>query len=250
VPGEDGVGTVGGEFPAATGVPGLQDDRVQLRAARQREVPGDVEVVALVPERPWLARRGPGLPQLARRLDELGGADVTVAALQVAAAPEVLPGERVRGGHDVPAGPAAGQVVQGGELPRDFVRLVVRGLDRAEQAELAGDGGEGGQDGHRVRPSDDVQVVDRAALLAQPQPFREEEEVERGGLGGAGQVRERGEGDLAARRRVAPHRVVVDAGEVRAEDHLLLPLAAHALTASYRFAGRGRPRRSRSERSV
>ena len=58
----------------------------------------------------------------------------TVAALQVAAAAEVLPGERVGQGDHVPRGAAAGQLVERGELPRDLVRLVVRRLDHPRPA--------------------------------------------------------------------------------------------------------------------
>ena len=46
-------------------------------------------------------------------------------------------------------------------------------------------------------------------------------------LGGAGEVHERGEVGLAARRRVAPHRGVVDAREVRGEVDLLLGRLSH-----------------------
>ena len=114
------------------------------------------------------------------------------AAVQVAAAAEVLPGERVRRGDHVPRGAAAGQMVERGELPGDLVRLVVRRLDRACQPQVPGHRGDRGEHGHRVRPADHVQVVDLAALLAQPQPLGEEEEVEQARLGGPRQVRERG----------------------------------------------------------
>ncbi len=226
-----------GELPPAVGVACLQDHGVHLRASRRCERAGNVEIQALVLE---TGRAGcqeltlllvggdrvrrPGLPQLTRGLHELGGAHVPVTAVQVAAAAEVLAGERVGRRHHVPPGPAAGQVVKRGELAGDLVRLVVRRLDGPGQAQVVGHRGDRREHGDRVRAADHVQVVDLAALLAQPQPFGEEEEVERAGLGGPRQVRERAELDLAARRGVAPHRVVVDAGEVGPEDHLL----AHA----------------------
>src|ERR1035441_9395424 len=58
-----------------------------------------------------------------------------LALRQEAAAPEVLPGERVPGSDDVPGGPAAGQVAQAGELPRHLIRLGESGVDRAGPGE-------------------------------------------------------------------------------------------------------------------
>jgi hypothetical protein len=112
-------------------------------------------------------------------------------------------------------------VVEGGELAGHLVRLVERGVDGAGQAQPVGDRGQRGQHGEGVGPADDVQIVDLAALLAQAQPFGEEQEVELGVLGDAGEAGERVELDVAARARVAPHRGVVHAGEVRGEVDLL-----------------------------
>ena len=64
-------------------------------------------------------------------------------------------------------------------------------------------------------------VVDEPVLLAQPQPLDEEQEVEPGPFGRLCEVDERVELDVAARPRVAPHRRVVDAREVRREVDLL-----------------------------
>ena len=112
-----------------------------------------------------------------------------------------------------------------GELAGHLVGLVEGGVDGAGQAEVVGDGGERGEDGEGVGPADDVQVVDLAALFAQPQPLGEEQEVELGALGGPREVGEGAEVDVAAGRRVAPHGGVVDAGEVRGEVDLLERLA-------------------------
>src|SRR5690606_6285622 len=83
------------------------------------------------------------------------------------------------------------------------------------------DRGERGEHGERLGAADHVQVVDAALVLAEAQPFREEEEVELAALRGAGQVDEGGEVDLAARPGVGPDRRVVHAGEVRGQVHLL-----------------------------
>ena len=86
---------------------------------------------------------------------------------------------------------------------------------------LLGDRGQRGQHGEGVRPADDVEVVDLAVLLAQPQTLGEEEEVELAALGDLREVDERVELDVAARPRVAPHRGVVHAREVGGEVDLL-----------------------------
>ena len=235
MPAEDGIRAGRRELAALVGVARLEDDRAALRAARHVELARDVEVRVVVRERAR-ARGGQELPgglvghdlgavpraeQLPGGAQERPGPLVTLILGQVTAAAEVLAGERVPGRHHVPRGPAAGQVVEAGELPGHLVRLVERGVDRPGQAEPVGDRGQRGQHGERVRPADHVQVVDLAALLAQPQPLGQEQEVELGPLGGLGQVHERAELDVAAGPRVAPHRRVVDAGEVGGQVDLL-----------------------------
>jgi hypothetical protein len=118
-------------------------------------------------------------------------------------------------------------VVERGELAGQLVRLVERGVDRAAEPEVGGHRGDRVEHGERVRPADHVQVVDLAAVLAEPQALGEEQEVEEAALGGAGEVHERGEVGLAPRLRVAPHRGVVDAREVRGEVDLLLDRLSH-----------------------
>ena len=82
-------------------------------------------------------------------------------------------------------------MVEAGELAGHLVGLVEGGVDGAGQPEPVGDGGQRGEHGEGVGPADDVQVVDLAALLAQPQPLGEEQEVELGALGGLREVRRR-----------------------------------------------------------
>jgi hypothetical protein len=112
-------------------------------------------------------------------------------------------------------------MIKAGELPGHLVGLVEGGVDRPGQAEPAGDRRERGEDGEGVGTPHDVEVVDLTVLLAQPQPFGEEQEVELGPLRGPGQMREGTELDVAAGARVAPDRGVVHAGEVRGEVDLL-----------------------------
>ena len=136
-----------------------------------------------------------------RRLEEALGALVALVLGQEPAAAEVLPGERIPRRHDVPRGTAVGEVVQRGELSGHLVGLVERRVDGAGQPEPVGHGGQRGEHRERVRPADHVEVVDLAALLAQAQALGEEHEVELAAFGGLGEVDERAELDVAARRR-------------------------------------------------
>lgn len=166
----------------------------------------------------------PGVEEFVRRGQELLGPGVALLLREEAAAAEVLAGEGVPGGDHVPGGAAVGEVVEAGELAGHLVGLVEGGVDGAGQTEVFGDGGERGEDGEGVGAADDVQVVDLAALFAQSQSFGEEQEVELGTLGGAREVGEGAELDVAAGLGVAPHGGVVDAGEVRREVDLLAGL--------------------------
>ena len=141
----------------------------------------------------------PGVEELPGGPQELLGPLVALVLREEAAAAEVLAGERVPGGDHVPRGAAGREVVEPGELPGDLVGLVERGVDGAGQSEVLGDRGERGQHRERVGAADDVEVVDLAVLLAQPQPFGQEEEVELGALGGLREVHEGAELDVAAR---------------------------------------------------
>ena len=104
----------------------LEDDRATLRAAGHVEPAGDVEVRVGVPERAGrgVAEEGAGLlvrddlvaaprvEQLGDRGQERAGPVVALVLGQEPAAAEVLAGERIPGGDDVPRRPPAGEVVQ------------------------------------------------------------------------------------------------------------------------------------------
>ena len=141
----------------------------------------------------------PRVEDVEHRVEELLGPLVAEVLGQEATTAEVLAGELVPGRHDVPRRPTPRQVVEGGELAGDLVRLVERRVDRAGETETVGDGGEGGEDRERVGPADDVEVVDPTTVLAQAQALGEEQEVELGPLRRLGEVDERRQLDVAAR---------------------------------------------------
>ena len=242
MPGEDGVRRLGRELAALFGVPGLEDHGPPLGATRHVEVAGDLELVVAVAEGPGCGVRdedaggrvrgdlvsAPRVEQLPGREHELLRPVVAILLRQKAPAAEVLPGERIPGCDHVPGRPPAREVVEGGELPGDLVGLVEGRVDGAGQAQPVGDGGEGGQDREGIRAADHIQVIDLPALLPQPQPLRQEEEVEAGSLGGTRHVRKGAEVHLTPGARIAPHGGVVDAGEMGGEMHL--PGSCHPTT--------------------
>jgi len=89
-------------------------------------------------------------------------------------------------------------LIKARELPCHFVWFVERRVDRAGKAEAVGDRRKRGQHGERVGAPHDVEVVDPAPVLPQPQALGEEKEVEQPPLGGPRQMDERLELDLAA----------------------------------------------------
>jgi hypothetical protein len=231
VRGEDHVGVARGEVAALGRVPGLEDHRVTLRAARQRWQQVDVELGAALANprnragtrpgphlgRVRCGRVGPTVPGRAGDGEELLGTPVPVRVVEVAAAPEVRAGPGIVGGHDVPPGSPAGEQVEAGEPAGEVDRLVEGRVRGADQADPVGDGGQRGELGDRVRPAGHVQVVNAPVHLAQAQAFAEEEGVEKTALRGLRDLPEGGRVDLRATGRVRPDRPVVDALEEHAE---------------------------------
>ena len=162
----------------------------------------------------------PGVEQCVRCLQEALGTLVALVLGDIPAPSKILPREGTPRRHHVPRGAAFGEVVQRRELPDHLIGLVERRVDRARQTEVFRDRSQRGQHGEGVRTADHVEVVDLAALFAQPQPLGEEHEVELAALGGLGEVHERAKVDVAARLGIAQRRRMVYAGEVRSEVNL------------------------------
>jgi hypothetical protein len=88
----------------------------------------------------------PALPELEGYVEEFGGALVAGGVGRLAVEAEVAGGLGSGGGDDVPAGPAAADVVEGGEAAGEVVRGVVGGGGGGDQADvLRGDGQRGEQ---------------------------------------------------------------------------------------------------------
>jgi len=159
----------------------------------------------------------PRVPQLLGERRELPRPLVPVGVVEIAAAPEVRPVEGIRARHGVPSGSPSRQVIEGRELTRQLVGLVEGRVERADQPDVLGDPRECGEDREGVGPTEHVELVDPTLVLAQSQPFGQEDVVEQPAFGGRGEVLEGGEVDLAACRRVGPHGGAVHAGKMGGE---------------------------------
>ncbi|GAA3310975.1 hypothetical protein GCM10020295_79470 [Streptomyces cinereospinus] len=198
--GEDGLGVLGGELLAVLRRTGLHQQRVALRGARYVQGALHREVLPAMVDLPHLVGVGvdaaltveqdgvvlPAVPQLGGDLDELARPLVAQRVLQVLVLPEVAGLVHGAGGDDVPAGPAAADVVQGGELAGGVEGLVEGGGDGGDQAHVLGDRRQGRQQGERFEAAERV-VAD---LAPQGQSVGEEDGVEQAALGGACEVLE------------------------------------------------------------
>lgn len=194
---EQGIGVLGTEVATVVGITGLQQHRVALRPGGQRGDAADAELPPVAFDAADALRIGidvgvdvgdhglrcPAVPEPPRHGDEFLRPVVAVGMGEKSAAAEVFPGERIRGGDHVPGRPPIGQVIQRRELPCHPVRFVERGVDGASKAEVVGDRCERGQHREGVGPADDVEVVNLAAMLTQPQTLGQEEEIEQSSFG-------------------------------------------------------------------
>ena len=129
----------------------------------------------------------PAIPQSLDHLDELGGTGVTRVVVQRRLQPEVLGFELRPGCDHVPAGAALADQIQGGELARQIVGLVVGGGCRRHQADMPGDHGQRRQQRHRFQldhvPAGPRQRATRNIVLTNSGTVGKEHHVELAALG-------------------------------------------------------------------
>ncbi len=168
--GEDRVGDARAQVTAFLGVARLEDDRLALGGALQVERPDHREVLAPVVQRVLaaaveehaaflVAREGVGLVGVPQPLGDLNVFErppVTGLVVVVLVAAVVARRPGVTAGDDVPAGPAAADVVERGQPAGDVERLVVGGGDRTHQADVAGVHGDRGQQRQWLEPAEVV----------------------------------------------------------------------------------------------
>ena len=162
--GEHRLGVTGGELPAVRRRTRLDQQRAALRRARDIERTADPEELALVVDRVNAAVVGvdarrlvadlravlPAVPEPDGHVDELRRPPVALPVSRIVVEPEVLRGVPPGRGHDVPAGPAAADVVQRGEPAGQVVRLVVRGRRGSDEPDPAGHPGQRGEQHGRL----------------------------------------------------------------------------------------------------
>ncbi len=124
---EDGVGALGGEALAILRGAGLEDHRLALGRALDVERPLHLEELALVVERVQLVRIDedaallvgdvgvvlPGVPEPLHHVQVLARQPIAHVVGQVVGAAEVGRAALQPGGHHVPPGAPAGDVIQG-----------------------------------------------------------------------------------------------------------------------------------------
>ena len=149
--GEHHVGDARGQLSRRLRRSGLDDDRIALRRpadaerALHREIfAGVIEDVDLgridIAARRLVARERVAVvaaPQAAHHIDELLAALVTVAMRGMDRLAEIGGVLIAAAGDQIPAGAAAGQMIERGERARDVVGLVVGGRRGRDEAEVA-----------------------------------------------------------------------------------------------------------------
>jgi hypothetical protein len=132
----------------------------------------------------------PAVPQAAADVHELGRPliELIMRKVVLTAKVEVLP--RHAAGDDVPAGAAAADVVDRGELARDLEGKVVAGGGGADEADVLRPGRQRGHQRERLKVGDVLRHTsdDLRWSLAHDLVVGEEDRVEAGSLGRLGQV--------------------------------------------------------------
>ena len=157
----------GGEAPCRLGRAGLHEHRAALRAAGDVErrratwkcLPAwssgvDLVRVGVAPRSPCRPGRVvlPAVPELGDDVEELVGPVVPLGVRRASSSRLKLRARRRgRGGDDVPAGPAAADVVERGEPAGQVERLVVGRGRRGDQSDVLGHRGDRRQQGRSAR---------------------------------------------------------------------------------------------------
>ncbi|GAA0544539.1 hypothetical protein GCM10010390_53340 [Streptomyces mordarskii] len=181
------------EVLAVPGGAGLDEQWVTLRRSLDVERAGHLEVAALVVEPVQAGGVGvaaggpvrddslglPAVPQGLGDLQELVGAGVALGVAGAVVEAEVGGLDGPGRGDDVPAGPAAADVVDGREPAGEVVRLVVRRRHGRDEADPAGRLGQRGEQRQRL------ELARRPELAGtdEGRVVREEQRVELGILG-------------------------------------------------------------------
>ena len=158
------VGVAGGQVEPAGRAAGLEEDRVSLRRAGQRERASDLEELTRVVDRAdgtqpaertaaLVSEHGvvvPRIPQRPYDVHELRGTPVAIASIGLTATAEVVPRVWVAARHDVPRHPATAEMIQRREASGHVVGVLEGRRHRADQTQMRGRRGECRQQHQRV----------------------------------------------------------------------------------------------------
>ena len=166
VRGENRFGMARSKVAAVLGRARLHLHRPALWRARRVEGTLDLVMGAHMVDRMHLAGIGkhpgrlvqhqrvvfPAVPQVGRHLHELFGLGVAIMGRWMLVKAEIGGSVGHGSGHDVPAGAAVADVVQGAERSGQIVGFAVGGTGRGNQADAPGDCGNGRQPGDGLEP--------------------------------------------------------------------------------------------------
>jgi hypothetical protein len=187
-----------------------------------------------------VARKGilfPGIPEPANDIGEFLGAFVSLGMDIMLVAAEIMRLVFARRGDEIPACPAAADMVQRGELARDMIGLVVGRRSRGNETDIAGHGGQRRQQGDRLELRDvagcrAAQRVDIRAARADAVSHEDQVEFRRfGDLRQPDIMREIGSG-IGLRFRMAPRSDMVAGGIEKSSELELAFLIGHGIPAS------------------
>ena len=121
----------------------------------------------------------PGIPQALHDIEMFGGEPVARIMREMRRLAEIRSTAFEPGRHHVPAGAAAADVVERGELARDVEGLAVAGGQRCDETDMRGSAGQRRQDGQRLEA---VEVV-RARFLGDEDAVGDKQKIELRRLG-------------------------------------------------------------------
>ncbi len=102
----------------------------------------------------------PGVPKPRHHVVELARAGVALAVLHMLLQPEIERRVRIGGGHDVPAGAAAAEMIERGEPPGDVIGRIEGGRAGGDQADMLGHLRQGRQQRERLERGHGVAALE------------------------------------------------------------------------------------------
>ena len=172
---EHGFRRLSRKLPAGLRRPGLHDHRPALDRARDIERSSHRKIFTLVIEHMhlrWVEENavldiadervvGPAVPETRHHVIKLPCAPIALAVLDMLLEAKIERGVRIGSGDDIPAGTAAGNMIEGGETPRDVIGRIESRRAGGDQTDALGDLGQGRQQRERLERRHRVAALKR-----------------------------------------------------------------------------------------